>query len=137
MADWPDDRSVGVTAPIQTVIGQIPVSLGTSGTLVANGITNYIYTIPNDGYYYRLVAVYFILYTSLPAVVEIYYQQPTGGSNYYLYTEWCRKSCFYRSSPEEIVPLSYGDRYIMSMRNYDTLARTYKINLSLFKYLKE
>jgi len=135
--DWPDSRSPGVVAPAQTISGQIPVSLGISGNLIANDITYYIYTIPNDGYYYRLVAAYFVLYTRIPAYVEIYYNQPIGGSNYYLYAEWCRKSCMYQSRPEEIVPLHYGDRYVMLLHNYDAFARTYVINLSLFKYLQE
>jgi len=135
MLDWPDDRSIGIPAIAQTLAGQIPVSLGTSGTLAGDNTTTYIYAIPNDGYYYRLVAAYFILYTVFPTKVEIYYQQPIGGSNYYVFGRMCRKSESYKAASDQVVPLYYGDRYIFAMRNYDILARTYLLDLSLFKYL--
>lgn len=135
MTDWPDDRSPGVPAAAQVLVGQIPIGLGMSGTLTADDTTTFIYNIPNNGYYYRLAAVYGIMYTSWPSRVEIYYNQPIGGANLYVHGGLCYKNINYIPRIEQVIPLYYGDRYVILLRNYDKRDCLYVLYLSIFQYL--
>lgn len=137
MLDWPDDRSPAIPSAAQVLIGQIPLGLGTSGTLGANATTTFIYNIPNDGYYYRLAALFGIMYTSWPSRVEVYYNQPIGGDNLYVFGGLVYKNIVYEPRIEQVIPLYYGDRYVILLRNYDLKDCLYVLYLSLFQYLGE